>query len=120
MLPDGKTFYFFFTPDVRVPVEKQVMDVVTGIYVSRMLNGSWGKAERVFLQDPGKLAMDGAPMPTTRRKTSRRRSGVIGSGEPASRSRIARMRAGGVVASMDGSSQAAGWSARDPSAKNDE
>ena len=60
VLPDGKTFYFFFTPDVRVPVEKQLLDGVTGIYVSNMLNGSWGKAERVVLQDPGKLAMDGA------------------------------------------------------------
>ena len=60
VLPDGKTLYFFFTPDVRVPVEKQLLDGVTGIYVSNMLNGSWGKAERVVLQDPGKLAMDGA------------------------------------------------------------
>ncbi|MDD5163797.1 MAG: hypothetical protein PHD95_06365, partial [Candidatus ainarchaeum sp.] len=24
IMPDGKTLYFFFTPDVRVPVEKQV------------------------------------------------------------------------------------------------
>jgi hypothetical protein len=58
--PDGKTLYFFFTPDVNVPVEKQVLDGVTGIYVSRWQNGAWSKAERVILQDPGKLALDGA------------------------------------------------------------
>jgi hypothetical protein len=58
--PDGNTLYFFFTPNVTVPVEKQVIDGVTGIYVSRKQDGSWGKAERVVLQDSGKLALDGA------------------------------------------------------------
>jgi len=59
ILPDGNTFYFFFTPDVRVPVEEQVLDSVTGVWVSRKVDGQWGKAERVWLQDPGKLALDG-------------------------------------------------------------
>ncbi len=59
VMPDGDTLYFFFTPDVRVPVEKQVIDGVTGIYVSKKSNNEWGKPERIFLQDPGKLAMDG-------------------------------------------------------------
>lgn len=59
ILPDGKTLYFFFTPDVKVPVEQQVSDGVTGIYVSHLTNDSWGIAERVMLQDPGKLAGDG-------------------------------------------------------------
>ncbi len=31
ILPDGNTLYFFFTPDVSVPAEKQVLDGVTGI-----------------------------------------------------------------------------------------
>lgn len=57
--PDGNTFYFFFTPDVRVPPEKQLVDQVTGIYVSKKVNGSWSRAERIILQDPGKLALDG-------------------------------------------------------------
>ncbi len=57
--PDGKTLYFFFTPDVNVPVEKQVIDGVTGIYVSRKINNTWTKPERVWLQDPGKLSLDG-------------------------------------------------------------
>lgn len=57
--PDGDTLYFFFTPDVNVPVEKQISDGVTGIYVSQKDGGGWGKPERVMLQDPGKLALDG-------------------------------------------------------------
>jgi len=60
VLPNGNTLDFFFTPDVNVPAEKQVLDHVTGIYVSRKQNGSWGAAERVILQDAGKLALDGA------------------------------------------------------------
>jgi hypothetical protein len=59
ILPDGKTLYFFFTPDVTVPVEKQILDGVTGIWVSRETGDEWGTAERVLLQDPGKLALDG-------------------------------------------------------------
>jgi hypothetical protein len=59
ILPDGATLYFFFTPDVRVPVEQQILDKVTGIYVSRQQNTTWSTPERVMLQDPGKLAGDG-------------------------------------------------------------
>jgi len=59
MLPDGNTLYFFFTPDVRVPAEKQVIDGVTGIYVSHKVHDAWGKPERVILQDKGKLSLDG-------------------------------------------------------------
>jgi hypothetical protein len=60
ILPDGKTLYFFFTPDVRIPVEKQILDSVTGLYVSYKINDEWDTAVRVWLQDPGKLSMDGA------------------------------------------------------------
>jgi hypothetical protein len=60
IMPDGNTMYFFFTPNVTVPVEKQLLDGVTGIYVARKSNGTWGSVERVVLQDPGKLALDGA------------------------------------------------------------
>ncbi|MBN1245408.1 hypothetical protein JXA31_07425 [Candidatus Bathyarchaeota archaeon] len=60
ILPDGDTLYFFFTPNVTVPAEKQILDGVTGIYVSTKQNGSWSIAERVILQDAGKLALDGA------------------------------------------------------------
>ena len=60
ILPDGETLYFFFTPNVTVPAEEQVLDGVTGIYVSTKQNGVWTTAERVILQDAGKLALDGA------------------------------------------------------------
>ena len=57
---DGATMYFFFTPDVRVPPEKQLIDGVTGIYASQRTGDTWGEATRVVLQDPGKLSLDGA------------------------------------------------------------
>jgi hypothetical protein len=60
VLPDGNTLYFFFTPDPNVPPENQLLDGVTGIYVSVKQDGVWLNAERVILQDPGKLALDGA------------------------------------------------------------
>jgi len=59
IMPDGNTFYVWFTPDPQVPVEKQVIDDVTGIYVSKKVNGKWQKPERVWLQDPDKLSLDG-------------------------------------------------------------
>ncbi len=59
IMPDGKTLYVWFTPNVSTPVEKQVLDGVTGIYVFQKVNGEWSPAERVMLQDPGKLSLDG-------------------------------------------------------------
>lgn len=59
VMPNGNTLYFFFTPDVRIPAEKQLLDGVTGIYVSHKVNGEWQKAERVVLQKKGKLSLDG-------------------------------------------------------------
>jgi hypothetical protein len=64
ILPDGRTLYFFFTPDVSVPVEKQLLDGVTGLWVSHGSGGEWGTAERVVLEDPGKLALDGCEFVT--------------------------------------------------------
>jgi hypothetical protein len=55
--PDGGEFYFFFTPDVRVPVERQLLDSVTGIWFCRLEGGQWTEPERVILTDD--LAMDG-------------------------------------------------------------
>lgn len=59
IMPDGNTLYFFFTPDVKVPVEKQVIDGVTGIYTAQKVNGEWSKPERVLLQKPNKAGSDG-------------------------------------------------------------
>jgi hypothetical protein len=60
ILPDGKTLYFFFTPDVRVPPQKQLLDNVTGVWVCRRYQDTWSRPERVWLQEPGKLSLDGA------------------------------------------------------------
>ena len=57
--PDGNTLYFFFTPDVNLTAEKQLLDGVTGIYVSQKVDGQWDSPKRILLQDPGKLALDG-------------------------------------------------------------
>jgi hypothetical protein len=57
--PDGSTMYLFYTPDISVPPEKQLIDGVTGIYVSHQMYGQWRQPQRVLLQDPGKVALDG-------------------------------------------------------------
>ncbi len=58
---DNDTFYFFFTPAVRVPVEEQLTDEVTGIYVTHKVDGGWDEPTRVLLQGRDKLALDGCP-----------------------------------------------------------
>jgi len=55
--PDGQEFYFFFTPDVRVPVEGQILDSVTGMWKSRLSGGQWTEPERVILNDD--ISLDG-------------------------------------------------------------
>ena len=57
--PDGKRFFFFFTPDVSVPAEKQLFDGVTGIWWSQMEAQGWSEPTRVILNDD--LALDGCP-----------------------------------------------------------
>jgi hypothetical protein len=57
---DGSALYFFFTPDVNVPAEKQLLDGVTGIWVSHQAGDQWSPAQRVVLEDEDELALDGA------------------------------------------------------------
>ncbi len=57
MMPDGNTFYFVFVPDVRVPVEKQILDGSSGMYMSQKINGEWSEPERVVLNDD--ISLDG-------------------------------------------------------------
>jgi hypothetical protein len=59
ILPDGQTLYFFFTPDVRVPAEKQILDEVTGMYKSIKEGETWSEPVRILLQETGKLSLDG-------------------------------------------------------------
>lgn len=46
--------------DVRLSVEQQLLDSVSGVWVSYKVENEWIDAERVWLQDPGKLSLDGA------------------------------------------------------------
>jgi len=57
--PEGNALFFFFTPDVTIPANQQLLDGVTGIYESRLVEGDWSEPERIVLQDPGKQALDG-------------------------------------------------------------
>lgn len=57
--PDGNTLTFFFTPDVEIPAEKQLLDGVTGIYISQKVNGEWTEPERIMLIETGQLSLDG-------------------------------------------------------------
>lgn len=56
--PNGTWFFFFFTPDVTVPVEKQLVDGVTGIWWTRLVDGAWTSPEKVVLSDD--VSLDGA------------------------------------------------------------
>jgi hypothetical protein len=62
--PDGRTLYFFFTPDASVPVQGQVSDGVTGIWASRAGEGGWLEPDRVVLASPGQAHLDGCPVVT--------------------------------------------------------
>ncbi len=57
---DGRTLWFWFTPDVRVPPEKQILDGVTGIYEAKLEAKGWTEGVRVLLSRPHELALDGA------------------------------------------------------------
>src|SRR5690606_25856461 len=59
IISNGSTLYFFFTPNMSVPVEKQILDPTVGIWVSHKVNGVWTEPERIMLQEIGKLALDG-------------------------------------------------------------
>jgi hypothetical protein len=59
-VPTGRQeFYFFFTPDPTIDASKQLLDEVSGIWVSRWQGGQWQEPERVWLEENGKLALDG-------------------------------------------------------------
>ncbi len=59
ILPDGQTLYFFFTPDVNIPVEKQISDGLTGIWFTNQTSSGWSEPERVWLERPSTPALDG-------------------------------------------------------------
>ncbi|MCC6477191.1 PD40 domain-containing protein [bacterium] len=54
---DGNTFLFFFTPDVSIPPEQQLLDQVTGIWWSRREGGEWTEPVRVKFTE--ELSLEG-------------------------------------------------------------
>jgi len=58
--PEGDQLFFFFTPDVSISPDKQLLDGVTGLYFSRLINGMWSKSQRLLSQND-ELALDGCP-----------------------------------------------------------
>lgn len=59
--PDGQALYFFFTPDLRVPPEKQLLDGVSGIWLTRRAGDGWTEPERVPLAGSADVHLDGCP-----------------------------------------------------------
>ena len=51
--------YFGRVSDVKLPPNKQLFDGITGIYVSKMINGIFQAPERVRLNKPDKVGLDG-------------------------------------------------------------
>jgi Tol biopolymer transport system component len=60
MSPDGSTLFFFFTPDVRLPPEKQLAQGATGIYYSMKTGSVWSMPRRARLASTPTDALDGA------------------------------------------------------------
>ena len=45
--PNGSRFFFFFTPDLHIPVEKQLGDKETGVWWSQKVGGQWTEPQRI-------------------------------------------------------------------------
>ncbi|MBN2386119.1 MAG: PD40 domain-containing protein [Anaerolineales bacterium] len=56
---DGSALYFFFTPDPNIPAQRQLGDGQTGIWMAPRQGEGWGEPIRIWLNDPGELALDG-------------------------------------------------------------
>ncbi len=57
--PDGERFFFFFTPDMSVPPQQQLLDGVTGIWWCRWQDSTWSEPVRIYLNND--VALDGSP-----------------------------------------------------------
>ena len=57
--PDGNTLFFFFTPDPGIPPQQQLLDGVTGLYLSQSGDMGWEEPRRLVLADTGEVTLDG-------------------------------------------------------------
>ena len=57
--PDGNTLFFFFTPDPGIPAQLQLLDGVTGLYLSQRGDMGWEEPRRLVLADTGEVTLDG-------------------------------------------------------------
>jgi predicted transcriptional regulator len=55
---DGKTLYFYFTPDPNASQERQLIDGITGTYFSQLKDNEWSATKMISLQEPGQLALN--------------------------------------------------------------
>ena len=53
--PNGTWFFFFFTPDMNIPVQQQLVDGFTGLWWTRLVNGTWTAPEKIILNDEDSL-----------------------------------------------------------------
>jgi hypothetical protein len=56
---NGGQMIFFFTPTIENPPEQQLLDGVTGLYISDWEGTRWGAPQRILLTGAGQLALDG-------------------------------------------------------------
>ena len=56
--PNGSWFFFFFTPDLNIPVQNQLGDHVTGVWWTRNVGGTWTEPERLVLGSTNSLEGD--------------------------------------------------------------
>ncbi len=58
IMPDGNTFYVWFTPDPNAPLSEQLDDGVTGIYEHKLVDGDWQQPELIVSQFAGESSVD--------------------------------------------------------------
>jgi hypothetical protein len=55
---NGTWFFFFFTPDLNIPIQQQLGDKVTGVWWTRDVDGTWTEPERLVLGSMNSLEGD--------------------------------------------------------------